>query len=492
MTRLSATQLPALARRGIQTPGYDRAALRPGLGHIGVGAFHRCHQAEFTEDLLEMGAEDRYLTGIVLRPPWMSQAIRDQSGLYTRTLVAGQSRDIRVIGAYRKVIDCIQGADDALRVLADPRMQVFTITVTEKGYCHIPSTGVLDLAHPDIVADLQNPTSPTSLIGLLVEGLRRRSANGTGGLALVSCDNVPGNGTVLGQALIRMAEVQDPPLADWIAANCRFPETMIDRIVPASTDVDRAAVHAATGLIDAIPVVGEPFRQWIIQESEWAGMPKWDRAGAQFTKHVTEHERIKMRLLNGAQSSVAHIGALLGIEHSCDAIEHPPLRSFVRDMLTQESARTLPADIIGMELPSYIDRTMERISNQAIKHRNHQIATDGSAKIGQRLLAPALELLNAGAPAKRLSIAAASWAAYLAVASRRYGARWQAQDPLSDTVNTLVEETDGPAQLADAILSLDQVFPKKLAVQKSFRDTFSNAFENWILAPSARSWLGVE
>lgn len=486
MTRLSATQLPALARRGIRTPCYDRAALRPGLGHIGVGAFHRCHQAEFTEDLLELGIEDRFLTGVILRPPWMSRALATQSGLYTRTLVSGKSREIRVIGAYREAVDCISGADEALRVLEDPRMQVFTITVTEKGYCHVPSTGELDMAHPDIVDDLRDPSAPKSLIGLLLEGLRRRSANGTGGLALVSCDNVPGNGTVLSQALARMAEALDPALADWIAENCSFPETMIDRIVPASTDADRAAVHEATGIFDAIPVVGEPFRQWVIQENGWEAMPRWDRVGAQFTKDVFEYERIKMRILNGAQSTVAHIGVLLGFEITCDAIEHPLLRSFVRDMLTQESARTLPADIVGMELPAYIDSAIERISNKAIRHRNHQIATDGSAKIVQRLLNPALELLTMGAPATRLTIAAASWAAYLAVASRRYGARWHAQDPLSDKVKALAQETEGPAQLADAILSLGQVFPKKLAGQKCFRDTFLHAFESWMLAPSAR------
>lgn len=488
MSRLAPEHLPAIAARGVATPLYRREVLKPGLGHLGVGAFHRCHQADFTEDLLNQGLEDRLILGMTIRPPAVAATIGAQSGLYSQSLVDGEARTVRVIGALGGVIDGVENTRPVAQALIDPALTVVTMTITEKGYCHVPATGALNEDHPDVVADLEerlleDDRQPRTAPGLLVRALDMRRRVGAPGLTLISCDNVPSNGAVLRGVVSDLARAHDPALAEWILAHVAFPSTMVDRIAPATTKADERAAEAALGVADLAPVVGEPFRQWVIEHVSATDLPRWDEVGAEFAPNVEPYELLKMRILNGAQSALCCVGAFLGLATTCDDVQDPALQRFVRRMLMEESAPTLPS-IPGVDVDAYVAASLGRLANRAIRHSNHQIATDGSQKIVQRLLRPAQERLAAGASAGRLTIAAAAWAAYVAAASPRYGARWRAQDPMAGMIAQLAAEADDAEQLARAVLGIDAIFPPALAAQPTFRADFARAFEKWLREPS--------
>ncbi|TIR67033.1 MAG: mannitol dehydrogenase family protein, partial [Mesorhizobium sp.] len=286
----------------VRKPAYDRSALRPGIAHIGVGAFHRCHQAEYTDDLLADDFDRWGLVGINIRPPVLAETLGRQDGLYTRLIRQNNEIEARVIGSIVRVVDSQQSAAPALEVLASPDIEMVTMTVTEKGYCHIPSSGALDLDHPDIVHDLANPEAPRSVPGILARALELRMGSHGRPVTLLSCDNIPANGTILSTVVQTFAERRGNGLADWIAANVAFPSAMVDRIAPATTEADIETVEQRFGYRDSAVVVGERFRQWVI-ENRFAGrVPRWDRIGAAFVDDVTPFEHLKMRVLNGAQT----------------------------------------------------------------------------------------------------------------------------------------------------------------------------------------------
>lgn len=463
-------RLPAAVRR----PGYDRAALGIGMAHVGVGAFHRCHQAEFTDDMLAARFGRWGIAGISIRPPALGPTLGAQGGLYTRVLAEGDARDARVIGCHLRSVDSQGSPGAALAVLADAAVEVATITVTEKGYCHRPADGGLDADNPDIRHDRAAPEAPRSLPGLLARALDLRRASHGRPLTLVSCDNVPGNGAILAGVVRALADGR-PGLADWIAANAAFPSTMVDRIVPATTPADVAALEAAHGYADAALVVGEPFRQWVIEDRFAGRRPPWDLAGAEFVADVVPFERLKMRVLNGAQTTLANLGVLAGHAHTFEAVADRRLAAFTRAMLTEETIPTL-GPVPGTDPLAYRDRSLARIANRAIRHTCHQIATDGSQKLPQRLVNPAAERLARGAPVPRLTVAIAAWMAYLVRASARFGRQWQAADPEAARVAAIADHAgDDAAALVAGILALDTVFAPALAADAGFRAGLANA-----------------
>ncbi len=464
MQRLSQStidDLPAHVRR----PGYDRTNLAPGMAHLGVGAFHRCHQAEYTDDMLEASFGPWGVVGINLRPPRLTPALRPQDCLYVRSLTAdGRGPDHRAIGSLRAVLDVEDDVGPALSVLADPRIGVVTLTITEKGYCHVPATGALDATHPDFLHDLAHPGHPRSVPGLLVSALERRSASGQSApLTLLSCDNIPANGLILERVVLGVAEQRSPALARWIGDNVSFPSSMVDRIVPAVTDDDRARVAAAIGMTDFACVTGEPFRQWVIEDRFAGPRPPWDLAGAEFVADVAGHEIIKMRVLNGAQTAYCTLGALLGLTYTFEDASHPVLGAFVRRMLEEETSSTLP-HVPGMDVRGYIETSLSRLRNTDIRHANHQIATDGSQKIVQRLLNPMRDRMAQGRSFDRLACGVAGFVAYLARASKSFGASWTPSDPFADVVRRIADET-GPAPdiLVPRVLALSAIFGTDLS-----------------------------
>ncbi len=462
MRRLSRSVLPELPQ-SVRQPQYARESLKIGMAHIGVGAFHRCHQAEFIDDMLEARFGRWGVLGVNLTAPNLTDLLVPQDCLYSRTLRQDDRAETRIIGALRQVIDVADGAsaEAAVAALGDPKISVATITVTEKGYCLTPSTGALDLDNPALRADLEGGFPPRTLLGLLALALdRRRTAEAP--LTLISCDNVPSNGARLGAAMLKFAASRSAELRRFIEDRVTFPSTMVDRIVPATAPEDVDQVAEALGARDPAAVVGEPFRQWVIEDRFAENRPPLDLAGATFVADAKPYEQIKMRVLNAAQSTLAHQGALVGHAFTYQAAADSVLAALTRKMLEQETSTTLPK-LAGMEAASYIDQSMARIRNTAIRHRCHQIGTDGSQKIVQRLVDPLRERLAAGQPAGLLTLAVASWIAYALSGARRFGARWTPSDPYAETVIAIGEKNADWPELARAVLAVTSIFGRDMA-----------------------------
>jgi fructuronate reductase len=487
MRRLSRATLDE-ASPSVRRPAYDIDALRVGHMHIGVGAFHRCHQAEFIDDMLEARFGPWGVIGVNLQPPRLESGLGAQDGLYTRTLRQDDKAETRVIGALRGWIDAdgVAGAASAISALASPTIGVVTMTVTEKGYSLTPSTGALDLNLPEVVADLAGANPPRTLLGLLARGLARRRATVAKPLTLLSCDNIPANGRRLKSGLIAYAGERSPDLARWIEAHVAFPCAMVDRIVPAATAADREDASERLSLSDEAAVVGEPFRQWVIEEHFAGERPPWDLAGAQFVADAEPYEHIKMRVLNAAQSTLSHWGALVGHEFSHQAASDPLLAGLVVAMLEDETASTLPK-VTDMAVARYIATSMARIRNTAIQHRCHQIGTDGSQKIAQRLLAPLRARLASDRPAPLLTLAVAGWIAYVSSGARRFGARWAPSDPWGPAIIELGEREPDFAALAASILSIKDIFGGDLARPALVRAIATHL--QGLLVGDPREWL---
>ncbi len=472
MTRslLDASLLSRLPR-DVAGPRYDRARLSVGMAHVGVGAFHRCHQADFTDDLLNERFDRWGVVGINIRAPRLADTLGRQDGLYTRLLREDERIDARIIGCILSTVDAADDITRALAVLAAPEVDVITLTVTEKGYCHKPATGRLNEALPEVAHDLKAPAGPRTLPGILARALELRMQSHGHPVTVVSCDNIPSNGAILENVVGAMAAARGSALSGWIAANVAFPSTMVDRIVPATSAADLELVEQHYGYGDRAAVVGEPFRQWVIEDRFAGRKPGWDLVGASFVADVAPYELIKMRLLNAAQSSLAYLGLFAGHEHSGDAALDPVLAEFVRRMLIQESAPTLPP-VPGISPERYIEEVFRRLRNTAIRHRNHQIATDGSQKLVQRFLNPIRERMRSGESVELLSVVVAAWVVYLASASRRFGRRWAVEDPFAETVAGAAERAgrDGAA-LAAEVLANDALFDPALAESAEFRST---------------------
>lgn len=313
MDRLASRHLASLPA-AVRRPRYDRDALRVGWAHIGVGAFHRCHQVEYADDMLEAEFGDWGIVGVNLAPPRLGDLLAPQDCLYSRTLREDTRRETLILGAIKRVVEVADpsSAETAIAALASPEIQVVTMTVTEKGYCIVPSTGELDLDHPGLKADLGGDAPPRTLLGLLTTALERRMQAGAQGVTLVSCDNIPSNGARLRSALLDFAGRRSVKLSRWIERETGFPGTMVDRIVPATSEGDIAEVSAVLGARDESAVVGEPFRQWVIEDRFRSARPPWDLAGAQFVADAKPYEQIKMRVLNAAQSTLSHQGPWSG------------------------------------------------------------------------------------------------------------------------------------------------------------------------------------
>jgi fructuronate reductase len=402
--RLSSQTLKALPS-SVAVPRYDRADVTPGIVHLGVGAFHRAHQAAYVDECLAAGETEWGIIGASLQSASTADALGPQDGLYALAERGSDGEKLRVIGSIRRVLVAPRDPARLLDVLTDPRIRIVTLTITEKAYLR-NAAGDLDAAHPGIVADLANPAAPQTAHGFLVEALARRRAAGVPPFTILSCDNLPSNGATLHRLLVQFAALRDAELAKHIeSVSC--PSSMVDRIVPATTDADRARVSAALGVEDAWPVMTEPFRQWVIEDDFSAGRPGWEKFGVEMVRDVRPFEEMKLRLLNGAHSSIAYLGLLSGHDTVAKSFGDPAIRRFVA-ALWGEAATTLPADA-GLDPHKYVGDLTDRFDNMALAHRTAQIANDGSQKLPQRVIGTALDRLAAGAGADHLMLAVAAW-----------------------------------------------------------------------------------
>jgi fructuronate reductase len=458
---------------GVMRPAYDRAELTTGIVHLGVGAFHRAHQAVYTDDVL--ARDSRW--GIVaasLRSPDTFDALEPQNGLYTVSVRSSEGEALRVISAITRVIVAPEAVEDLLRIMTDPNTRIVSLTVTEKGYCHDPATGALNEVHPDIVHDLAEPHRPRSAPGFIVEALRRRRASGTPPFTVLTCDNLPSNGRTVKRVLARYAELMDPDLGKFVDQEVSCPSTMVDRIVPATTDDDRSRIRHVLGMSDAWPVVTEPFTQWVIEDRFSQGRPAWEQAGAEFVADVEPYEHMKLRLLNGSHSTLAYLGYLAGYETVADTMADPAFARLVRGLMDDEVTPTLHMPP-GADLASYKSALIERFKNPALKHRTWQIAMDGSQKLPQRLLGTVRDRLSGNASIERLALGVAAWMRY-ATGIDENGAPIDVRDPMAARLRALADQAGGsPQPLAEAFFAVREIFGDDLPADPRFTGAVTQA-----------------
>ncbi|MCB9947313.1 MAG: mannitol dehydrogenase family protein [Rhodospirillaceae bacterium] len=455
-------------------PGYDRGRAGIGIVHLGLGAFHRAHQAVYTDDVMGREGGDWAISGVSLRHGDTRCALAPQDGLYTVAVRSGEPDRLRVIGSVREILVAPEQPEAVLARLIAPQTRIVTLTVTEKGYCHDPATGELRLDDAGIRHDLAHPDRPHTVIGYLVAALARRRTAGTAPFTPLTCDNLPANGRTLGRLVLAYARALDGGLADWIGQAVPFPSTMVDRIVPATTQDDRAAVDARLGLADAWPVVTEPFTQWVIEDRFAGPRPAWELAGAELVEDVEPYEHMKLRLLNGSHSTMAYLGYLAGYETIAETMADPAFVTLIGRMMDREVTPTLTVPA-SADLGRYKAALLDRFANPGLKHRTWQIAMDGSQKLPQRLLGTVRDRLAAGRSIARLALAVAGWMRYVTGIDEA-GRPIEVSDPLAGDLRRLADQAGrDPAALADALLSVKAVFGSDLPQNMAFRSTVTSA-----------------
>jgi fructuronate reductase len=448
MPRLSPETFATLPGH-VARPAYDRSQLKPGIVHLGIGAFHRGHQAVVNDAAIAASGDMRWgIVGVSLRNPDTRDALQPQSGLYTVSVLDVDEdgvplEQLQVVGCLLKVLVGSEDIRAVLAQIAHEDTRIVSLTVTEKGYHRDPATGALRTEDEEIVHDLAHPDAPCSAVGVIVRGLALRRDRGLPPVTLLSCDNLPSNGDALRGLVKAFADQVDPALADWIDTQCGFPNAMVDRIVPRTTDDDRARISGMLGLGDAWPVVGESFLEWVIEDKFVAGRPDWHLGGARFVASAEPFERLKLRFVNAPQSTLAYLGAAWGIETNNKTIAHPPIRHFVDRMMREEIAPTL-GTIPGVDLDGFRTRVLARIANPALPHRTQQVAMDGTQKIPQRLLGTIADRLRDDQPITCLALAVAAWLHYLRGGDPGV-AKYPINDPLADELKELLERADHEA-----------------------------------------------
>ncbi|MEO3749978.1 mannitol dehydrogenase family protein [Streptomyces sp. B6B3] len=439
LTRAALGRLPAEVAR----PRVPLDERRVGIVHLGPGAFHRAHQAVYTEDAMAAAGDPGWgVCGITQRGRDVVARLAPQDGLYTALTVggAGEAESARVVGSLVELLCAPDDEAAAAARIADPEVRVLTLTVTEKGY------------------RVGGSREPPTAIDRLVAGLRLRRARGGGPLAVLSCDNLPGNGAVVRRLVEASCDGSgDAELRAWVAERVAFPSTMVDRIVPATRPADRDRVAALLGVRDEGAVVAEPFGRWVIEDHFPAGRPAWEAAGADLVADVTPHETAKLRLLNATHSALAYLGGLAGADTIDAALALPELRAFVERLTAEDMLPTLRPGP-GLDPADYRTRVLRRLANPALRHTTRQVATDGTAKLPARLVAPLREQLAAGRRPRWLVLALAGWMRYVAAERDDTGAPLPLDDPRADALGEVRAAAGAPGAVVDALLRLDGVF----------------------------------
>ncbi len=456
-------------------PGYNRNGLKPGILHLGPGAFFRAHFAPFTDAAIAVAGGDWGIEVASLRTADVADHLNEQNGLYTMLVRDTSGTTANIIGPILRAHVAPRNPGDLFARLGDPAIKIVSLTVTEKAYGFDSATGGLDLKHPDIAADLANRHAPRGVIGYIVEGLARRRAKGIAPFTPLSCDNLPSNGAVLKRLVLEFAARIDPELREWIEKNVPFPSTMVDRITPASTDATYRDAERLTGRQDLAAIETEPFTQWVIEDHFANGRPEWEKAGALMVEEVSAYEKIKLRMLNGAHSLLAYLGYIGGYEFIRDVMDDVGLAALARRHMNAAAATLDP--VPGIDLEVYADELIARFANKAIAHRTYQIAMDGTQKLPQRLLEPAGEALANGSKAETYAIAVAAWMRY-ALGVNRDGERYELRDPRAGEIAALLADVprNGGA-VSKALFGLAGLFPAALTGNIGWTEDVANKLE---------------
>lgn len=435
---------------GVERPLYDRAALRRGIVHLGMGGFHRAHMARYTHDLMQRdrAALDWGITGVGLMPgdARLGAALRPQDHLYTLVERDADGEDAALIGSVAGTLFAPNEAAALRAALDDPATRIVSLTVTEAGYCLNPGTKRLDLDHPGIAHDVASAETPRTAIGIVAAALDRRRLGGLPAFTTLSCDNIQHNGAVLRRAVLDLAEMRGGDLANWIANEAAFPGTMVDRITPLTRPEDIAWVTDHFGIADAAPVIAERFRQWVVEDDFPAGRPRWEEAGVQFVPDVAPYETMKLRLLNASHLAIAAPGELAGYARIDEAMRDPRLSRYMAALMDRETGPTL-APVPGIDLPAYKAELVRRFANPAIRDTTARVNADAPLNY---LLDPLRDRIAAGLESPLLFYALAAWIR-----------RWRGHDdrgrpiglthPMAETLQRLAHD---PA----ALLALEPLF----------------------------------
>ena len=483
--RLSDATLPLLPP-GIGRVAYERGAARAGIVHLGLGAFHRGHQAVFADDALARGEMGLGVVAAARRAPATPAPRAPPHGLNTLALRDGAKVEARVIGSLLRILVAPEDPEALVAALADPDVKLVTLTVTEKGYGIDRATGGLDRADAGIAADLRPGAVPSTVLGFLAAGLDQRRLAGAPPLTLVSCDNLPKNGEMLHRVLREFASAKSEALARYVEREVACPSSMVDRIVPATTEADREVIGALTGLHDAWPVLAEPAFDWIIEDRFAGERPPFEASGVRFVGDVEPYEHMKLRLLNGAHTAIAAIGRLAGFETVPETVRHPAVQAFLARFWA-EVEPTLSIDPAIAR--AYREALLPRFSNPALPHRTAQIATDASLKVPQRLVAPLRERLARGESVEALTCALAAWVRSCGGASDA-GTPYPVSDPALMAWAGRPKQPLAPAEEASAFLGFEAVFGPGLIENDSFaaalRRSVSDMAETGVLATLER------
>lgn len=455
--------LPAASR-----PMVRPDALRPGIVHLGVGAFHRAHQAVYTEAAMAAGGSTEWgIVGVAPRRRELVDLLRAQDCLFSVSTHAEEGLLTRVVGSMHDVLHAPSDRAGVIGTLAAASTRVVTMTVTEKAYLLDPATGRLAVTD-ELVAEIDGRRAPSSIPAVLVAGLRARARADAGPITLVSCDNLSSNGRLLRDSVTTaLGLTGDDRLASWLEVNVGFPSTMVDRIVPAPTPDLVGDVERTLGVTDRAAVAAEPYSQWVLEDRFTAGRPAWEQAGVVFTDDVTPYERLKLRTLNGAHSTLAYLGALAGCRTIAEAMTLPGMRALLDRFIADDVAPSIkPPD--GVDVRAYGTTALERFSNPAIKHRTTQVATDGSQKLPQRIVATIVDRRATGAVPHWAALTLAAW---MRVVQEKDddGHPLPLADPLAAEIRTAISATDSVDQVVAALLGLGAIFPQELADDREMR-----------------------
>jgi len=466
LSQATLSTLPADVKR----PEFDRAQLTPGIIHIGVGNFHRAHQAWYLNQLMAMGlAQDWAIIGAGVRAydAGMRDKLLAQDCLTTLIELDPDHRSAEVVGSMIGYVPIAEGHGPLIAAMVDPAIRIVAMTVTEGGYYQ--AVGAFDTAHPDIAHDAMHPGSPCTAFGAIISALKLRRDAGTGPFTVLSCDNLQGNGAIVKNVVVGLARLTDPELADWIAATCSFPNSMVDCIAPATGDRELGFARAF-GIDDAAPVSHEAFRQWVIEDDFCAGRPPLERAGVTFSASVHDYEKMKLRILNAGHQMVANAGALLGLESIAEAATHPLVNGFLRKVLNEEV--TAHVDPVTEFTPAaYVDLVERRFSNPIIVDTTRRVAFDGASRHPGFVLPSLRDALAAGTEISGLALTEALWARYC-LGVTEAGDAIEPNDPQWDQLTACAQTARSRPK---AWLEMHLIYGDLAA-----DDRFASAFTQWM------------
>lgn len=454
--------------KGVVLPPERWHLQQVGIVHFGIGAFHRAHQAVYTQDAVAATGDDRWgICGVTQRTAEVKQQLAPQDGLYGVLEGSGPKGQLTIVGSVREVRYPVEELAQITHRIADPEVKVITMTITEKGYRR-SSTGGLNLEDPAVVADLGSK-APTTPIGRLVHGLSARAQAGAGAISIISCDNLSSNGRVLRGLVQEFCQASgQSELASWITEHTSFPASMVDRIVPATTESDGERAAAILGLADRGLVVAENFRQWVIEDDFVSDRPMWELGGAQIVSDVEPFEHMKLRILNGSHSALAYLGSLRGYETIAQSVADPTLRNFVEEMIQNDIIPVTPPPP-GQDLNAYAESVLARFADPALAHTTKQVAMDGSQKLPLRLLGTLRANLAAGRMPYRNLQAVAAWMTFVSCNAVESSPR-SIDDPIADQIVQRVSGVTDPGQIVDGLLGLKSVFGSDLQQRQDVRD----------------------